>query len=453
MAISRQNLRDANFSFWLLPALFLLLFLLLYPKTLLIADELAYFEQALSICRGQLPFELGLAVYKPYPIGTALWISPFIFLFGKQGAFLAGPAALLLAFFFTRRFLKKAGYPGCWAALCFFYPPALLLSRQLMSELPSLLLVSVFTALLLGRSRYRLWGLGLLTGVSLLFREANLLLLAPLLADTVVENRGKEWQAALGLTMGLALRLAAAAWAYGNPFFIKDPNVGFGLSYLPGNLLLYMPALLVFLPGGLWAVWAYKGAYARALKLAIGGYLLLHLFYGYNGCEDSGWRCLILGPRYFIPALPLFALALAGSRIWERWLPPRRLAAGIGALAVLVILAGQLGSYWYGRQQYRLIRQLYRHPEAVNVIEKGSYLHFKYVSALYGDLNFYAPEEAGKMAGMAPVYAHCLLTGNGQPRLKEWRKRLEQECFEIHDSMAVDAVSSVRLVTYIGRVE
>lgn len=441
-------LKSVSFLWWA-AGLYAFFFLLLYPDALLIADETGYFEQAFMISRGELPFERGIAWHKPYPIGTALWITPFILLFGKWGAFLAGPVALLPALLLTRFFLHLAGFPLYWAALYFLYPPALLLSRQLMSELPSMLVVAAFLALLYSKTRFRAFGLGLLVGSSVLFREANILLLAPFLFAVAVESRGKVAQAGTGLAAGLALRLAAGYWAFGDPFFIKDPNVSFGLQYLPGNLLLYLPALLIFVPGGLWAAWKYKGAYCNALRFALGAYLLLHLLYGYNGCQDSGWRCLVLGPRFFIPALPLFALALAGSRIWEQRLQPQWLAASVGSLAAFSVIIGQVSSHWYGKQQHQLVAQLYQHPEAMNVIEKASYLQFKYVSPLYGSLNYYTFGEAIEMAvECEPVYAHCFLQSHDQTEQSDWQRQLGNGPFTIVDSTITAVTGGPALVTY-----
>jgi hypothetical protein len=361
----------------------------------------------------------------------------FIVLFGKKGAFALGLVSLLVAFNATAFLLRRLHYPPWYALLILVYPPAMLLSRTIMSDLPSVALCAVTLALLLPQtfsqnpkpnltnkynSGFSLRGLRprffylthrdistiaiapmslcayvlkktpllrvpaafFLAGTSILFRETNILLLAPFLAVFLWKHKGVRLQLIVALAAGLALRPLLYTWLFGDPFYIK-PSEGFGLQHLPGNLALYLPALLVFIPLGLWAVFRYQGPYSLELKWGVGIFLAVYLLYGYSGWEMSGWKGLVLGPRFFIPALPLFCIACADYFSRNSFFQRLPLRGALSALALISIFTFQTAGYLYGHEQEKLVKAFYRHPEKVHFAGPPEYVS-KYFSPLYGDL-------------------------------------------------------------------
>jgi hypothetical protein len=590
-----------------LPTLALLygfLFLFLYPQALLIADEKAYTEQALALSHGERYLETAFAaeggIPKHYPLGTALAGAALVWLTGPQGVFLLGALSLLLTFATTASLLRRLGYADFWSVLMFLYPPALLLSRQVMSELPGLAVLSLFFWLVfsvdlrggraggahanlpdrdrqgrtthneliegghkklakkkcaklnftqrrkarrgntdfaysalrpppkaMGRRRLReiirfillwaqllaqplislaqvgehsfrsrqVWGalaVGFLAGVSLAFRETNLLLVVPFLAELVWRRHVHVPALLLGGVLGLSVRLLSAAWAYGDWLYVKDPGAGFGLQYVPGNALIYGLALCVFIPLGLPAVFRYRGPLRVSLWASIGIFTLFHLFYGYNGWAASGVYAFVLGPRFFVPALPLFVLAVADW--WGRRgagfggalnspggseknselrlgsfhplnLPSTFAKASVNKpagesfkgnptgrpiwirraaylLAVLSIVGGQVGSHLLGSSHRRVVDQLYAHAAAPNYFSFNGPL-WKYESALYGDLR---AADISRLQGEGlpgEVFYLHLMDRRDTPERRRQSARQRQELAFLWPQVDVLAVDSV----------
>lgn len=292
-----------------------------YPPAFQISDEKAYIEQAIYLSKGQVYNEFQLKnefiSYNPknYPIGTSLLAVPFVYFLGNWSIFLLAPSCLILTFSLTRMLLRSLCYPSFSAYLIFLFLPSLIISRHVMSEIPSALLVALFLFVINQQEKsigyLYPFLLGLLTFMSLLFREANLLLLLPFFIAWTFKRHKKEiFFAFLGCLLGLFFRGISSFIFYDNIWYFKDTGVKFLIASIVPNMPIYLMGTVILIPGGLWMLFKYKGWYRESVFIAIGGYILLHLLYRYNGeGADSGslgGKVLVL--RFIIPTLPIFAL-------------------------------------------------------------------------------------------------------------------------------------------------
>ena len=360
--------RNATIALSILVILYGFTFFVFYPAAITVADEGTYIRQAQLMLAGSPaieitdPFTGEAAELRPinrYPLGTALLLLPFVALGGPAAACLLSLLCTLAGVGLTGRWIHEQGRSPLFAALVLAYPATMVFGRVAMSEAPSLFLVALgFWLFWRGLSRGALFmaAAGFAAGASFAVREANLLLFAPLVLGSVL-RRDAGWPALVfGVVVGVGVRGVSAWLFFGDPLFAK-PADAFTLQAIISSAPLYLFCLLVLVPGGLIAAFAYRGDRRPELIASVAIFVVFHLSYSYSG-EPSGWmKRLVLGPRYFIPLLPL--LAFTAAEVWPRWasgvrarLPagalwPQRVA-GAGAAAGIVLLAVLLvGVQWF----------------------------------------------------------------------------------------------------------
>jgi hypothetical protein len=348
-------------------------FLLLPPPAITVADEDNYVRQAQLILSGSStvrrvdPFTGGTVEVRPlneYPLGTALALVPFVAAGGRGAAPLLSLACVVVGVCVTARWLYEQGRSPLWASLVLVYPATVIMGRVAMSEAPSLAVVAAGLWLYwrgLSREGAGFLLAGFLAGFSFAVREANVLLFAAFFVGSALRRDPGWWRLVVGGLLGLSVRFAAAALFFGDPFFVKEP-AAFSLEAIPRTLPLYAFSLLVLVPGGLVAALAYRGPRHLELVATVALFAGFHLLYAYSA-EESGWaKRLVLGPRYFIPLLPVLAFAAAevwprlaarlpaGGRRWGERLLSVALPAAIG-LAALALAGGQwVHARWAGGQ-------------------------------------------------------------------------------------------------------
>ncbi|MEZ4940504.1 MAG: hypothetical protein R3D58_06535 [Saprospiraceae bacterium] len=377
-------LRNADFGLRILEtpfgALFgvsvfaLLIFWVCYPSHFLIADELAYFEQARAFSSGQ-----DGAV--DYPAGTGLLAAFFIWLGGNKAVFwssflcwLAGTWALSLA-------LHKTGKPVGWALFPWLFIPALVFTRTLMSDMPSFALAAFFGLLCTAfpPNRKVMFLAGGVGGLSVLFRETNFLWVLPFALSFVLRKKmAWRWFMA-GFCIGLLPRLISGWVLHQNPVYLRDPGIAFSWNVLPGNLLFYGLTLLVFLPGGLWFLWKTKHPWRAEIGICAGLFLLVYGSYGYDALAKSGYKGILLQARFMLPLLPFFGLSAA-------WTPVRlsqKTAAVCSALAILLFAGIQITGRMYNDAQQKISGALLKIP-ARSQISFSPDESRKYLNAMYG---------------------------------------------------------------------
>ncbi len=306
-------------------------FAVFYPPTVTVTDENNYVRQAQLVLQGGPTVERvdpvtgDISEFRPlneYPLGTALLLVPFVAAGGRGAAHWLPLLCVLIGVWVTACWLRDQGRSPFFAVLVLAYPATLVMGRVAMSEAPSLALVACglwlyFRGLRGPEGGAAAWlGAGFLAGASLAFREANVLLFAPFFLGSLVRRERGWWWLAVGGLLGVGVRLASAAAFFGDPWFAKSPDE-FALSALADTLPLYGTSLLVLVPGGLATALLYRGPRRPELVGTVFVFFCFHLLYEYSG-EPSGWaKRLVLGPRYFIPLLPL--LALASAERWPVW--------------------------------------------------------------------------------------------------------------------------------------
>jgi 4-amino-4-deoxy-L-arabinose transferase-like glycosyltransferase len=374
-----------------------------YPRTATNDDEAKYVGQAQVFLRGATTLEKTDALtgervgYRPsyYPAGTSVALMPFVWAAGRSGAFALPALALLLGIAFTALWLGEDARSPAFALLVFGFPPCLVLGRVVMSDVPSLAIVSLGLWLFWrGQDRGVPWWLasGLVAGASMCFRESNAVPFAPFFAGALLRRERRWWALLVGGLAGVGIRLLAAWLVFDDPFFAKE-----SYRFEPGSVLerlpLYALGLLVFVPGGLAAGLAYRGRRWPELRLAVVLFIALYLLQAHSSEETGLPKRLILALRYLIPVLPLLAFAAAevAPRAWARTLAmrtargQRRLESLAGALLVAWILGlaaaavsvhALLDRWGAAQTQIRLALEHHTDPEGVLLTNHPATLKF-----------------------------------------------------------------------------
>jgi 4-amino-4-deoxy-L-arabinose transferase-like glycosyltransferase len=331
-------------------------FVVWWPNDVVVVDEARYVGQASLFAHGhvrarQWSDSLHAVVEQPasdYPPGTSLVQTPFVAVGGPQAAQLASLLSLVVMVLCLAALLREVGRPELFALVPLLYPPTLVLGRVGMSDVPSGAIVAIgwlmFWRGLRGARRDVWWtAAGFLAGASLLWRESNPLAFAPLFLGVVVRRDRGAAALFAGGAAGVAVRLAASAWIFGDPFYHR--GFLFAPPHVVSTLALYAFALTVMIPAGLFGLLGYRGA--RRPEVIATGLLFLFFYsaYYYDGGAGSLALRVILGPRFFIPVVPVFAFAMAETfprwyalaPSWLRHPTVRRVAAA--ALACLLVVA------------------------------------------------------------------------------------------------------------------
>ena len=211
-------------------ALYAIGFGIFYPNAITNRDESNYLRQALALSEARvlvaqtdpLTGEETVAPPSTLPIGTALLMAPFVAAGGWRAAYLAPLLELLLSLALIALWLREAGRSPLFALFALGFLPLAVLCRVPNSDVPSLLMTSL-GLWLFWRGRdgsLSLWlGAGWVAGASLLFRETNPLVFAPLFAGAVLRRDPHAWALLVGGLAGVALRVAANSLIHGDPFW------------------------------------------------------------------------------------------------------------------------------------------------------------------------------------------------------------------------------------------
>jgi hypothetical protein len=320
-------------------------------------DEAKYLHQARLLLEGRsavtridpLTGEPSEDLPSTYPLGVALLTAPFLAVLGVRGAFLVPLLSLVAAVVLTARWLAEERRSPLFAALLLGFPPALVLGRVCMSDVPSAAVVSLGLWLFWrGLDRGAGWWVasGFVAGASLILRISNSLVFLPLFAGTVLRRERRCLALIAGGIAGLAVRLASMRFYFGDAFFERSWYV-FTPDTVMERLPLYLLGLLVFVPAGLLLGLAYRGRRWPELTATIALFFCFYLFQEFSTVETGPSKRLVLALRYFIPLLPLICFAMAESlpRWWGR-MTRRSAPAARGRLER--IAAGVLASYLLG---------------------------------------------------------------------------------------------------------
>lgn len=383
-------------------------FLSYYPRIVTVTDEADYLGRAHALSQRRLEYQsvnlnpdAAQAASNRYPPGTSITIAPLFVIGGLHAAF-AYPLLVLVALVLvTALWIHEQGHSPMYALLVLCFPSCLVLGRVSMSGMPSALLV-VCGMLLFWRGIKGGWWYwfmaGFLAGVSLMFRETNCLIFFPLFAGTLLRRERKALGLIAGGLCGLGIDIFVSVML-SDSLIHGGRSMGFSCAGLLSQMPFYLAALLIFVPGGLVWVLCYRGR--RYPELIITVLMLFFFFsaYNYSGQQSGAVKALILGPRFFIPLLPLLAFAASESvpRLSNRllnWLPSRLSAllrcSGIAAVAVFVtglaLIAFAVHPYFYRWSEVHVRARdlVYAHTPDKAVIVTDLVATEKYINDLYG---------------------------------------------------------------------
>ncbi len=368
-----------------------------WPDAITNTDELSYVAAAMDYAEGRRlgqaisPDTLKLAdrVNTLYPAGTSLAQAPWVAAFGWRGAFAVPLLGFLGAVWAMYALLRAVGANPWFALVLPAFPATTVLARCANSDTWNLFLVTAALALLASGARGPPWRwtlAGLTAGLVLSTREASVLVLGPaMLAVLLGRQPGWPWLL-LGGVIGSSVRPISAWVLYDNPLF-RHPGYGeFTLPWALRNLPFYAAMTLVLIPGGLVALAGYRGWRWRELVGGATAFVVLHAAYQYGAGESGGPNAVVIGGRYLMPALPVFALALA----WQarpalaqdaaagRWLDrlraalDRRAPALFATIGIASVAIHPL-SYWWSRNHARLAHDICTHvPADARVVISGA---------------------------------------------------------------------------------
>ena len=158
---------------------------------------------------------------------------------------------------------------------------------------------------------------GFIAGASLSLREPNPILFAVFFAGALLRRERPLLSLFAGTLAGVAMRPLSAAMVYGDPLFTKVQFYGFTGHHISLNLLMYLTALLVIVPGGLIFALGYRGRRWPELVSTVAVFVGIFVIYNYNGEASGGLKRWMLSQRFLIPLLPIIAFAMAET--CPRW--------------------------------------------------------------------------------------------------------------------------------------
>ncbi|MCS6930425.1 MAG: hypothetical protein NZM43_13130 [Saprospiraceae bacterium] len=354
---------SANFRLLLIWTLLLsVVYGLTWPTHVLIADEVAYFDDALRWLGRASPCES--STWSGYSPGTSLVAAGFIGLTGHPRAgFGVGLFAWFTGIWLTAWSLWRWRRPVHWALYLALFLPGVVLSRVLMSDLLSWSLSAAFLCAYGGYGQQRQGAFigGLCAGTALLFRETNAVWAIPFLIGALWRPTYRASWLWAGFLAGLIGRMLWAKLCFDHFGYIRDPGIGFSLAYAPKNIILYCLVLMVLCPGGLFFLRNKKVPFWPEIILAVVAVLGLYSTYGYDALAKSGGiKGLVLQGRYVLPLIPFLAFAGAFSKVAEeipRW-------ATVFALCFtgFLFVGVQLIGWFYNNQQNAMTQMLLQLP-------------------------------------------------------------------------------------------
>jgi len=408
---------------WVAVAVYGIAFFVFYPSTVTVTDESNYVRQGAALANGRVtvsssdPLTGNQIHTRPsdYPIGTSFLMVPFIKLLGWRGAFLVPLISFLAVVLILSIWLLDVGRSPVYMLLFFFFPPALVMARIAMSDMPSSAIITIALWLFWkGRvctpSRWLV--AGLIAGASVMIRETNPMVFAPFVVGAHLRREKNCWYLSSAFAVGLAMRLVSSAVVFGNPLFVKRSE-GFSFSAIPVNLLHGFVGVEILLFGCLIVALAYRGERRPEILASLICTFAVYSCYKYSGEQSGMLKGAILGGRYYLAIVPLsiFAASEVFQRVWNGFQSSRRnwalcFSRGIQALQLLVCLVATANAVAvhvfmdkWSSSQALMSRTIYRATSSNSVIVTNERGTRKFINELYGlrqvlDLNSVGPDYA-----------------------------------------------------------
>ena len=290
--------------------LFIVFFLCSYPSVIINADEISYLNQAIEFSG---TIGENLTVFGQYPLGTSILYSAFCFAMGIEYIYSFNLLLWIVNWGLLWVCLRNFGLNPIWSLVYALHIPTLFSTTMLMSDLPSQSIICVFLFTVSNariNKKCKVFFAFTLIGLSLWFRETNMLCMIPL-AIFLMSSIRMLLPALVGFILGVLPRLISASMVYGNTLYIKDPNATFDFSMLFSNTLVFIVFVLLLSPLSIFAFLPrFSNHMIRWLYVGLMIHLITYLGYSYNGGEDVVGRVYLYG-RFFLPIVPIFILLIS----------------------------------------------------------------------------------------------------------------------------------------------
>ncbi|MBI4722050.1 MAG: hypothetical protein HY769_03485 [Candidatus Stahlbacteria bacterium] len=362
--------------------IYLALYFIYYPQTYTIFDEACYLDLSYALRQGTVyleqadlptlhyPIKVNNHFVSIYPIGNSILLLPFTYL-GKWGLFLYGLLFHILGYAIFIKVLKQANIDIKYAILYLFYPPQVLFSRTIMSDIPAAVFV-LLAFYCYQREKYTLSGVAL--GISFIIRYVGIALLPVFLALAIIKKRWQGLKICIGFIPFLIFVLAYNYVVYGGVLNTGYPikTLSFDLHRYGLHILIYLLSLSIFYPLMLIAPFIYKKAYRTEILSSFFVLFIFLLLTSFAFCiyaEPSAKSIIktsLLAVRYFFPIIPL--LLIAYSSICEKYLS--KFFRFIGVWVILIITS--IGIHYYHHryldEQSKFKNILYLHTSRQSLI-------------------------------------------------------------------------------------
>lgn len=359
-------------------ALFASTYALHWPAMYSTADEASYVGTALTFARGHLRsdtagVELAFPVHSRaghsvgrYPLGWPLLLAGVV-RGGPAACFGLALALHLAAAALMARLLWVLGRDVGWAALLLFYPTAVLYSRTLMANGPTMVLVLAGAVLYLaarldaggGRAGPLLLA-GLCLGLAGLMRPVAFGLVLAFALSAAWRMRARGARAALragillgagaipAVLLGAGYNLVAFGALTRTGYHLAAHEHLFAFEYAWPKLVVYTGLLLLVYPGLAAAPFLDRGRLSVEARFALAWYLGVYGFYYY--LEQGGGRIetTVKSLRFFLPVAPLLLASYAN--LWERLLAGPRAERWRRALLAFAVVALAAGTFLLQRR-------------------------------------------------------------------------------------------------------
>lgn len=375
--------------------LLLTIYVFLYPKHYMIADEVYYAQQGIMLFQDNTAFNIQeWSDGKPslhnidirnYKIGTGLAIGALMLLLGNEAQYLIGIISLLITLIAVALSLKKIGYSPLWASLLVLSPANGLLCRTIMSDLPSMALSGIFIFLLIRNKRTAAENIAAasILGISYFFRETNIILIGLLSLPFVFGKNNYKLLYVATAAIATSMLIFVTVNIFQEPLFSRDLG---GLNFLPSNLLYNLPMysliMMTMIPLGIVFICSYKGIHARLFQCSTIALILTYLLYGYNGFEASGAKGVFLNARFMLPLFPIAIIATAYS-IEKQAYFSNTLLKIISILGLISFLFFNILGYLHNEKQDIIVNSIIEDKDYIYTSNSSSYL-LKYANYFTG---------------------------------------------------------------------
>jgi hypothetical protein len=364
----------------ILTFLFIITWIVFYPRIYAIHDEAAYMAQAYVMREGTIfgdvariqvvssvETEAGHYVTK-YAPGTSVLLIPFTFL-GWKSVFLLPLLLHLLGFFVFGSILRLRKVPIIFSLLYLIYPTSVLYSRTLMADVPSAVFFLIGLYFYLRKKNY-LYLSGFFLGVLPLFRYSNVILAFPFFLLSFIKifiyerknprERLGFIKLLVGFIPGIVLLLFYNKIAFGGFFSTPLGATGtFSLLFLPRNFLFYIVSLSIVYPFMFFSIFFEKKNRFLFWSTTFIFLIFYSSYYYFTLAPGRNMlKTLIVGVRFLLPIAPIFILTYAG--VFE-WLRKRiRIIAPVGFWAIVFLFSILDVGMVFQHQRYLRVQERYK---------------------------------------------------------------------------------------------